>query len=166
MPRGLVNIFANHIPVVQVSKHGLYIVKQSIEIFGTGINEDRALLGHIRGQLLLFFILIISRAFWIDSSVGDFPSRNDPWSSLFILQFFVIPSTCEVYKRKRTAKSPESAKFLEFVIKRRSANSAWRPNFKGRTKNGILEKDDEFIVYAPPSIRPPSWPLTPGNRAN
>ncbi len=41
-------------------------------------------------------------------------------NGLFVVQFLILSLTCEVSKIKRFQKPPESANFLEFVIKRRS----------------------------------------------
>ncbi len=57
-------------------------------------------------------------------------SRNVPCSSYFIIQFLVLPSIREVSLRKRFQKPPANAGFLEFVIKRRSANHQWQPRLK------------------------------------
>ncbi len=43
-------------------------------------------------------------------------------NGLFVVQFLILPNTCEASEIKCFQKPLESAKFLEFVIIRRSAN--------------------------------------------
>ncbi len=42
-------------------------------------------------------------------------------SGLFVVHSLILPPTCEVSKIKWFQKPPESAEFLDFMIKRRSA---------------------------------------------
>ncbi len=76
----------------------------------------------ISPYVTLYKIAPVGRPFWIFSLVGKFLNHNVPWRSLFSVQFLDLPSICEVSLRKRFQKTPVSAEFLEFVIKRRSAN--------------------------------------------
>ncbi len=64
----------------------------------------------------------------------EFLSHNVPCRSLFITQFSVLPSTCEVSLRKRFQKPPVNTASLGFVIKRRSANHSWRARLKAAPK--------------------------------
>ncbi len=43
-------------------------------------------------------------------------------SGFLVVQFLILPSTCEVSEIKRIQKPPKRAEFLEFVTKRQSAN--------------------------------------------
>ncbi len=70
------------------------------------------------------------RTLWISTTIGDFLSRNDPCSNLVIVHCFVVPSTCGVSWRRGLQKPLEFAKFLKFVIKRRSANRSWQVSSK------------------------------------
>ncbi len=54
--------------------------------------------------------------------------------AFFIVQFLFLPSSRGVSLGKRFKKSPVNAEFLEFVIKRRSANHSWRPSSKAAPK--------------------------------
>ncbi len=74
----------------------------------------------------------------IGSSVGEFLCHNGPWSSLFDIQSFVLLSNCEVSSRKLYQKPPVNAEFLEFVIKRRSANHSWRRGSKAAPNAALM----------------------------
>ncbi len=72
---------------------------------------------------------------WLGQSVGHLElARRLESFCAGMVHGVVLPSTCEVSQRKRFQKPPESAEFLDFVIKRRSANHSWRPNSKAAPK--------------------------------
>ncbi len=90
----------------------------------------------------------VGRTFWIDSSVGEFLCRNGPRNSLFIIQSSVFPSTCKVSYKNDFRGPPGSAEFLDFVIKRRSANHSWRPSSKAAPVSRYLVADDSKAIGA------------------
>ncbi len=48
-------------------------------------------------------------------------SRNVPFGSLFVVQFLVLPSSCEVSSRKQFQKTPVNTELLEIVIQKAGA---------------------------------------------
>ncbi len=96
-----------------VSKQELYFAKRNYEIFSTEISAREKLRQNNAGP------------------------HHVPCSSLFVVQFLLLPSSCEVSLRKRFQKSPVNADFLEFVIKRLSANYSWRPSTKAAPKRPL-----------------------------
>ncbi len=113
-------------------------MKYNYEIFCIGISAREKLrqnnAGPHQGVNWAIVIWSICRPSWIGSSHREFVCRNVPFSSLFVVHFFVLPPTCEVSQRKRFQKPPESAEFVDFVIKRWSANHSWRPSSKAAPK--------------------------------
>ncbi len=63
-------------------------------------------------------------------------------NGLFVVQFLILPNTCEASEIKCFHKPPESAEFLEFVIIRRSANHSLRPGSKAAPKKSV---ESDFI---------------------
>ncbi len=104
-----------------------FLVKENYKIFSTEISAREKRRQNNSGSS-------VGRPFGICSPVGEFLSPNISWSSLWIAQFLVLPSTCEVSLRKRFPKPPVNAGFLELVIKRRRANQSWWPSLKAAPK--------------------------------
>ncbi len=93
-----------------LSKQELYFVKENYEIFSTEVSA-REKQGQNsgwphQGVIVSLWILSVVRPFWICLPVGKFLSRNVPCSSLFIVQFLLLPSSCEVSLRKLFQKTP------------------------------------------------------------
>ncbi len=86
--------------------------------------------------------------------VGEFLCRNGPWSSLFVIQSLVPPSMCEVSRWKRFQNPPESAEFLQFVIKCRSANhSCVKGTFNYLKDPAIQQPFWVSVMNAHPNVR-------------
>ncbi len=116
----------------KVGKQELYSVKENFEIRSKEIfarekwRQNNA--GLHQGVIVSLVISCVGRPFWICLPVGEILSYNVPCSSLFIVQFLFLPSTCGVSLKERVQKPPVNAEFLEFVSKRRSTNRSWRPS--------------------------------------
>ncbi len=93
-----------------LSKQELYFVKDNYEIFSTEVfareNHGQNMGEPHQGVIGSLWISSIVRPFWICSPVGEFLSLNVPCTSLSIIQFLFLPSSCEVFLRKQLPKTP------------------------------------------------------------
>ncbi len=124
--------------VSKVSKQELYFAKENYEIFSTEVSarekQEQNKDGPHQGFIGSLVVSSVGRPFWICSPVGEILSRNVPCRCLFIVQFLILPSSCEVSWKNNLWKPLVNAELLASVIKRRSANHSWRPSLKAAPK--------------------------------